>query len=154
MQTPESSTVQTVTVNATGDVKCRIGVLDAGTPEATIALKTGDMLIHLRDLKGALDTLELVWRAAEGFEFRLPWRNAEAGLPGGAPGLYRVTSLVVIQGRTAGAYTFVPQTRSAPMHLRVQFGPVVWRVTDQLAFRAIFAAVQRAHRIARPLHGL
>ncbi|MFB9498838.1 hypothetical protein ACFFR6_17830 [Saccharothrix mutabilis subsp. capreolus] len=147
---PDTSTAQVVTVNATGDVKCRIGVLDAGTPEATIALKTGDTVIHLRDINGALDTLELVWRAAHGLEHRLPWRDTSR-LPGGAPGLYRVASLVVIQGRTAAMHTFLPATRRTPKHIRVQFGPVVWRVTDLLAMRAISTAVERAHQIARPL---
>ncbi|MEO6082538.1 MAG: hypothetical protein ABIQ18_05460, partial [Umezawaea sp.] len=60
MENPHGSTVSEVKVRTTGQVSCGVGVLDIGTPEAVVALRIGDLVCKVGDLR-TLTALSFTW---------------------------------------------------------------------------------------------
>ena len=142
MENPNGSSVSEVKVRTTGQVSCGIGVLDIGTPEAVVALRIGDLVCRVGDLR-TLTALNYIWSLAEQHVTRLPYRNEPQHL-GATPGLYRVGLLFDLQGLVPSAVTFIAAHGETPAHVRVQFGPIVWQVTDRAAWEVVAATVRRA----------
>jgi hypothetical protein len=142
---PKSSTVQEIKVRATGRQVCTVDVVNVGTMRAGVSLTIGDVVCTFSS-PYTLTGLHFLWASAD--HRPLP-KHTDVGALGGVqtPGLYRVLSVVPFTGRPPASAVFIPNmvnTANIPAHLRLQFGPVVWQVTDRSAFFSVLNKLDEA----------
>jgi hypothetical protein len=139
-----TTTVQTVTIRAVGDVDGHVDVTYAGTPEAIVTVAIGPALIRLYQADVAFRIRE-GWKAAAVSLHRLPEAVSTTwAVPVSSP----VGIVVRIGVDVTTTSALVPATRQLRRdHLRMQVGPLVWQVLDRAAYRSIVQLWERAEQM-------
>ncbi|GLY51317.1 hypothetical protein [Lentzea sp. NBRC 102530] len=142
MSNPTGSNVSEIRVRTSGEVLCRVDLYNVGNPNMGVSVRLGDVTVRVHELE-ALNELHYVWAVAEDEMSGLPgyYEDVHAG---GNPGLHRAHVLVDLPGVPTRTCTRIPKTSHSPAHLRIQFGPIAWEVTDYMAWRDCVTALTNA----------
>lgn len=142
MSNPTGSNVSEIKVRTSGEVLCRIDANGIGDPGMTVSVRLGDITVCVEGLE-PLNELHYVWATSEEAMRGLPGYYQDVHV-GGNPALYRAHMVVGLPGVPTRSTTQVPRTEHAPAHLRIQFGPIVWEVTDHMAWNDVNTALSKA----------
>lgn len=135
MSNPTGSNVSEIKARTSGNVLCRIDVFDVGSDKTTIGVRLGDITLRVHSLD-AINELHYAWTVAEDEMDGLPAYYEDLHV-GGNPGLYRAHLVVDLPGVPARSTTRVRRTFHNPAHVRIQYGPLVWEVTDFTAWNDV-----------------
>src|SRR5215213_221566 len=126
-----------------------VTVNHAGTPEATVVIQLGRVVVYLHSMETA-DRFASIWQGAQRDAEQLPRsRNLDRG-PRTGPLAIAEPSIVVHAAGTPAATVRVGRgPRLAADFLGIQVGNLAWRLYDQAAFSTSAEAFLRAQRAAR-----
>ncbi|MFF5988124.1 hypothetical protein [Prauserella flavalba] len=141
MATDWTTAIQHVAIRVTGEIASDVDLSHAGTPDAVAHVFVGSILAHVKGRRTA-QRLVAIWRDAAVHQPRLPelarrerTRYPDAECPAG---------LVITIGPDAVlTQQLLPATGRAPVHLRIQVGPLVWLVLDRAAYTSTRALWER-----------
>lgn len=142
MSNPTGSNVSEIKVRTSGAVLCRVDAHNIGGDDVSVSVRLGDITVRVHKLD-ALNELHYAWTIAGNEMNGLPpyYEDLHAG---GNPSLHRAHLHVDLPGVPTKSITRIRRTEHSPAHIRIQFGPIVWEVTDYMAWNDVLAALTTA----------
>jgi hypothetical protein len=138
--------ITTATVRVAGETQIDIGVSHLGAPEQEVSLRTGELLIYLRD-PGVAQLVVNAWRQSRPLVGALPHVAAISRLHL-TPRVGMVGVIARLGGTPFCGASWVPSRAGVaePDHIRLDVGPVSLQICDHAAWHALGRAWLTVHR--------